>query len=137
MRRFLVAIVGLIFLAVAVFMFVRGNTLAKNCTEETEATVVDMKQELDTDADSTSTYRYYPIVEYSAGGKTVRATMSDGSSTPAYSINEKVTILYNPNNTKEFIVKGEKRSFIFTIVFAVLGVFVTAYGVKVALKKES
>ena len=63
--------------------------------------------------------------------------MSDGSSTPAYSINEKITILYNPNDTKEFIVKGEKRSFIFTIVFAVLGVFVTAYGVKLAVKKES
>jgi len=136
MRRFLVAIVGLIFLAVAVFMFVRGNTLAKNCTEETEATVVDMKQELDTDADSTSTYRYYPIVEYSAGGKTVRATMSSGSSTPAYSINEKIAILYDPNDTKEFIVKGETKSVIFTVVFAVLGVFVTAYGVRLAVKKE-
>lgn len=137
MKRYMVLLIGIIFLAVGGFMFYRNNTLAKNCTEETQATVVDMKQEFSTDSDSTTSYIYYPIIEYSVGENTVRATMSSGSSTPAYSINQKITILYNPNKTKEFIVKGDQSSNIFSIVFMALGVFVTGYGVVVAIKKEN
>ena len=137
MKRYMVLLVGIIFLAVGGFMFYRNNTLAKNCTEETQATVVDMKQEFSTDSDSTTSYIYYPIIEYSVGEDTVRVTMGSGSSTPAYSINQKITILYNPNKTKEFIVKGDQSSNIFSIVFMALGVFVTGYGVVVAIKKEN
>ena len=136
MQRFLGIIIGVIFLALGVFMFVKSNNLVKNCTVETTATVVDMKQELSTDSDSTTNYMYYPIIEYSAGEETLRVTMDSGSSTPKYNIDEKITILYNPNKTKEFIVKGEKSSSVFSIVFMVLGVFVTGYGIKLALKKD-
>ena len=137
MKRYMVLLIGIIFLALGGFMFYRNNTLAKNCTEETQATVVDMKQEFSTDSDSTTSYIYYPIIEYSVGEDTVRVTMGSGSSTPAYSINQKITILYNPNKTKEFIVKGDQSSNIFSIVFMALGVFVTGYGVVVAIKKEN
>ena len=136
MKRFAVIIVGIIFLAVGIFMFVKNNTLVKNCTEETTATVVDMKEDLSADGDGT-TYIYYPIIEYKVGNNPIRVTMSSGSSTPRYNVNDKITILYNPNNTKEFIVKGEMSSSIFSIVFMVLGVFVTGYGAFIALKKES
>jgi len=94
-----------------------------------------MKQEFSADEDGSS-YMYYPIIEYTVGEDTIRVTMDSGSSTPAYDINEKITILYNPNKVKEFIVKGEKTSSIFSIVFMALGVFVTGYGIKVALKKD-
>jgi len=135
MQRFLALIVGIIFLAIGIFMYVKNDTLIKNCTEEVEATVVDMKQEFSADEDGSS-YMYYPIIEYTVGEDTIRVTMDSGSSTPAYDINEKITILYNPNKVKEFIVKGEKTSSIFSIVFMALGVFVTGYGIKVALKKD-
>ena len=136
-QRFLVMIVGIIFLGLGVFLYFKNDRLVKNCTEETLATVVDMKQEFSTDADSASTYIYYPILEYQVNDDTIRVTMDKGSSTPAYNINDKITILYNPNNTKEFLVKGDSSSNIFTIILVVLGVFVTGYGVKIAIKKES
>ena len=135
MQRFLAAIIGIIFLAVGVFMYIKNNTLLKNCTEETIATVVDMKQEFSTDSDSSS-YLYYPIIEYQVKEDTIRVTMDKGSNLPAYNIDEKITILYNPNKVKEFIVKGENTSNIFSIVFMVLGIFVTGYGIKIALKKD-
>lgn len=134
MQRFLGIIFGILFIGVGIFMYFKNTNLVKNCTVETVATVVDMKQELSTDSDGSS-YLYYPIIEYKAGENTVRVTMDSGSSTPRYNINDKITVLYNPNNTKEFIVKGEKISNIFSIVFIILGVIVTGFGIKMAIKK--
>ena len=137
MQRFLLLIVGILFLGISGFLYFRNQNLVKNCTVDAKATVVDMKQELSTDSDDTSSYLYYPIIEYQAGEKLIRATMDSGSSTPAYEIDEKITILYNPNKTKEFIVKGEHSSNIFSIIFLVIGVFITGYGITVAFKKEN
>lgn len=131
MQRFLALIIGIIFLAVAAFMYIRNTNLVKNCTEEVTATVVDMKQEFDSES---TDYMYYPIIEYKAGEDTIRVTMDNGSRVPAYDINDEITILYNPNKVREFYVKGDSTSNIFSIVFAVLGLLVTGYGVKVAIK---
>ena len=136
MQRFLVLIVGVIFLGAGAFLYIRNDNLVKNCTIEAVATVVDMKQEFSSDSDSTSTYIYYPIIEYQVGENTVRVTMDKGSSTPAYEINEKITILYNPDNTKEFIVKGDSSSNIMSIVMIAIGVLLSGYGVYVAIKKK-
>ena len=135
MQRFIVLIVGVLFLGIGGFLYVKNNNLVKNCTVETEATVVDMKQEFSADSDSTS-YLYYPIIEYKVGEDTIRVTMDKGSSTPAYDINQKITVMYNPNKVKEFYVKDEKSSMIFSIAFMVIGVLISGYGVKVALKKD-
>ena len=136
MQKFLALIIGIIFIGVSIFMYYRNEYLIKNCTVETEATVIDMKEELSTDTDSVTTYMYYPIIKYNARGETVTETMSTGSNNPKYNINEKITILYNPNNIKEFIVKGEKTSTIFSIVFAILGLLATGYGIKNILSKN-
>ena len=135
MQRFLGIIVGVIFIVVGVFMYIKNNYLVKNCTVEAVATVVDMKQEFSTD-DTGGSYMYYPIIEYEANGNTVRVVTDNGSSTPQYNINDKINILYNPNKTKEYIVKGDKSSNIFSIVFMVLGVLITGYGIKLAIKKN-
>lgn len=135
MKKFLPALVGVIFLAVGIFMYFQNQRLAKVCTVEAEATVVNMKEEMESDEDGMR-YVYYPVIEYKAGSETVEVTMASGSNTPAYSINDKVTILYNPNKVKEFIVKGDKASGIFSYVFIGLGVLVTGCGVVVALKKN-
>ena len=136
MQKFLTIIIGIIFIAIAVFMYYKNEYLIKNCTVETEAIVIDMKEELSTDTDSVTTYMYYPIIKYNARGETITETISSGSSNPKYNINEKITILYNPNNIKEFIVKGEKTSTIFSIVFAIFGLLVTGYGIKKILSKN-
>ena len=93
MQKFIGIIIGVIFIAVGAFMFFKNDSLAKNCTKESSATVVDMKEELSTDDDNS--YVYYPIIEYAANGENVRVTMSSGSSTPAYNIGDKIDILYN------------------------------------------
>ena len=135
MKRFIVLIVGVIFLAVGIFMFVKNDSLKKNCTIEAEATVVDMKQEYTADTDTTG-YMYYPIIEYTAGENTVRTTIEQGSSTPAYSIDQKITIMYNPKNTKEFYVKGEVTTNIMSIVFIALGAVISVFGAITAFKKQ-
>ena len=137
MQRYLVIIVGVIMLGAGGFLFYKNANLTKKCTEEAEATVVDMKQDFSTDSDGTSSYMYYPIIEYKVKEDTIRVTMDSGSSTPKYNINQKITVLYNPNNNKEFIVKGDKSSNIMSIVFMALGVFVTGYGIFIAFKKEN
>ena len=135
MKRFAVIIVGVLFIGISVFMYFKNSYLVKNCTVEVKATVVDMKQELSTDEDGTD-YIYYPIIEYKASENTIRVTMDSGSNTHAYDIDEKITILYNPKKPKEFIVKGDNTLNIFSIVFMVLGLFVTGCGIKIALKKD-
>lgn len=135
MKRFIPILVGIIFLAVGIFLYFQNQRLTKVCTAEAEATVVNMQEEMENDENGMR-YVYYPVIEYKAGSETVRVTMSSGSSTPAYSINDKLTILYNPNKVKEFIVKGDKASGIFSYVFMGLGVLVTGCGVVIALKKN-
>ena len=135
MKKFMAVIfVGIIFLGVGGFLLYQGMSLVKKCTEESTATVVDMKQELDTDSNGMN-YLYYPIIEYDADGDTIRVTMSSGSSHPAYNINDKITILYNPSKTEQFIVKGDKSSNVMAIVFMTIGALVTGYGVVIAFKK--
>ena len=135
MQKPLIILVGIIFLGVGCFMFFKNSNLQKVCTEETEATVVDIKEEMNTDENGLS-YMYYPVIEYDANGEKIRVTMSSGSSTPQYNKNDKVSVLYNPNNVNEYIVKGEKTTGIMSIVFMVLGVLVTGYGIFVLIKKD-
>ena len=135
MQKFLVIIFGIIFIAVGIFIYYRNSYLIKNCTIETKATVVDMKEEFSSDSDS-SGYMYYPIIEYKVKEDTLKVTMNTGSSRPSYSIGEEITIFYNPNKTNEFIVKGDKTSNMFSVVFIAIGLFITGYGIKAALKKE-
>lgn len=137
MKKYTVLLVGILFIGVSAFLYFRNEHLVKSCTMEAEATVVDMDQELNTDSDTVSNYMYYPIVEYKAGENTVRAKMDSGSSTPEYELGTKITILYNPNKTNEFIVKGEKTMGILSIVFAVIGLGVTVYGIKEAVSPKS
>ena len=135
MQKFIGIIVGVIFLAVGIFIYYRNSYLVKNCTVETIATIVDMVQEISNDGD-TFDYMYYPIIEYKVNDDTIRVTMSSGSNVPEYNIDEKISILYNPNKTKEFIVKGEKTSSIFSIIFMALGALITVYGIKMAVTKN-
>jgi hypothetical protein len=135
MKKFVGILVGIIFLGVGIFMYFQNARLAKVCTEEATATVVDMKEEMETDEDVVR-YIYYPIIEYKVNGKIVKSTMSSGSTTPSYSINDTLTILYNPNKNTEFIIKGDKTSNIFSFVMIGLGVCVTCAGVAMILKKD-
>lgn len=132
MQKFIGVIVGIIFLAAGIFLYYKNDYLVKNCTAKASATVVEMKEDFSDDS-----YIYYPIIEYKVNEDNIRVVMDKGSNPPAYSINEKISILYNPNKTDEFIVEGDSSSNIFSIIMMILGVAVTCYGIVMIFKKES
>ena len=136
MKKFTGLLVGLIFLAAGIFLFIKNDRLTKVCTKETIATVVDMYEDMSSDEDGIH-YVYYPIIEYKVDRNTYHEKMSSGSSNPKYRVNDKLTILYNPDKPKEFIIKGEKDNNIFSIAFIALGVLVTGYGTVMIFKKDN
>ena len=127
MQKLKVIIIGIVFLAVGIFMFVKGNAQAKRCTEEAVGKVVEMHEDVSTDSDGQITYTYYPIIEYTAGDKTVSKQSDTGSSN--YKINDSVTILYNPDNVEEYVIKGDNSSNIFGIAFIALGAVTLVIGI--------
>ena len=145
MKKILVVLIGLAFVGVGIFILVNGNAKIKRCTEKTIGTVVDIKEEWTTDSDGDDTYKYYPVIMYQAGGKTITKQSSTGTSSSSklsigggitfssseskYKINDKITILYNPNNAEEFIIEGEQNEgFIMGIIFIVLGAITAIFG---------
>lgn len=94
-----------------------------------------MREDLYVDADTDGMrYLYYPVIEYQAGDETVTGELGNASNPPAYSINEKVEILYNPANVHEFIVAGENQNIIWIILVA-LGVVFLGAGIYLVVKK--
>ena len=128
MRRLFVILFGVVFVAVGVFVFVRGNNIQKRCTEEIVGTVVEIEREISTDSDGYQEYMYYPVIEYKAGEETVTKKYNVGSGNSKYNLEDKVTVLYNPDNVEEYIIKGDKSSNLIGIVFIVLGAVVVVAG---------
>ena len=135
MRKLLLILVGILFVAVGIYLFATGQGLAKRCTEETKGTVVEIKREESTDADGDTSYSYYPVIEYKAGEKTLTKKSNLGTSQSKYRINDKIDIKYNPNKVEEFIIKGDNSSNFMGIAFIVAGAFVTIAGIVKFLRK--
>lgn len=133
MKKIFTILFGLVFVAVGIFSLMNGNKQIKNCTVETVGTVVQIKEEMGTEEDedgiTRTTYTYYPVIEYKAGDKTITKQYSTGSNSLKYKTNDKVDILYNPNNVEEYIIKGDKSSNILGVIFIVAGAFVSIAGV--------
>ena len=130
MKKIGVIIIGLIFIGIGIFMFISGQNKEKNCSAETVGTVIELKEETSTDADTGRiSYVYYPIIEYKAGESLVRRQSENGSSNPSYKVNDKLNILYNPNNIEEFMIQGDKSSNLFGIGGIVLGAIAVICGI--------
>lgn len=102
--------IGLLFVGVGVFLIMRGNTLEKNCTASTEATVYDYRESFDTDSDGASSTYYYAKIKYSVDGKTYDKENSTGLTHKKYKEGSKVTVMYNPKKPDELYIKGESLS---------------------------
>ena len=146
MKKALVVLIGVLFIGIGIFILVSGNAKIKRCTKETVGTVVDIKEEYSKDSDGDIKYTYYPVIRYEAGGRTITKQSSSGSSSSSklsvgggitlsanhskYSINDSITVLYNPDDVEEFIIEGEKNnSSIVGIIFIVLGSIATIFGI--------
>lgn len=134
-KKFIPLIIGVVLIGAAVFFYFRAGELARVCTEKTTATVVNMREEMTTEADSNEIrYLYYPVIEYEANGSKVKGELGSGSNPPAYSVNDTLEVLYNPNKTSEFIVAGENQYFV-VIILGGIGVIFALVGIYLMLKK--
>lgn len=129
MKKVLVILFGLIFVGAGVFLFIKGNDLAKRCTASVEGTVIEIIAEDSTDDDGFTTYTYYPVIQYIVDGKTVSKKSSSGSNPSKYNVNDKVDILYDPNKVEDYIIEGDTTTNILGIVFIVAGLAVAIIGV--------
>lgn len=143
-KKLFVILIGILSIAVGAFLLIRGNDMAKRCTTGTTGTVVEIIEEKeenreaeDSGATVYDTYicTYYPVIEYKAGDKTISQKYYTGyGNENKYKVGDKVDILYDPNKTEDYLIKGdEKTSSIIGIVFIVVGVLVTLIGL---IKKD-
>ena len=130
MKRLFILLFGIALIALGIYLIVHNNQLEKRCTVEVTGTVVDITREETTDSDGFTEHTYYPIIEYTANGETVSVKGNDGSNPSKYSIDDKIDLLYNPENVKEYMIKGDKSSQIAGIISIVVGVLLLGVGVK-------
>lgn len=129
MKKILIILFGLIFVGAGVFLFIKGNDLAKRCTASAEGTVTEIIAEDSTDDDGYTTYTYYPVIQYTVEKKNVSKKSSSGSNPSKYNVNDKVDILYDPNKVEDYIIEGDKTTNFFGIIFIVAGLAVAIIGV--------
>ena len=127
-------IAGLIFIVAGIAFLKNGTGKQKRCIQETTGIVVEIKEEKRTKTDKSGSiyheYIYYPVIEYKAGDKTVRKISNEITTYPRYKVNDKVDILYNPDNIEEYIMKGTKPSYALTAVFEVFGILFLIIGLQ-------
>ena len=120
MKKIIVVLCGILFAAVGIWVLKSGNEKSKRCTQEAIGTVVDIIEKRETNSDGDIEYKYYPVIRYEAGGKTITkqgyASPSSSSSINVgggftlssshskYKENDSVKIFYNPDNIEEFIM---------------------------------
>ena len=132
MKKLVVIIFGIIAVGIGIFSIINAKELSKRCTVEAVGTVVGINVEEGTEEEDgyiRTVYTYYPVLEYNAGDKTVSKQSNSGSNSPTYKVNDKIDILYNPDNVEEYIIKGDTSSNIVGIIFIVAGVVITIVGI--------
>lgn len=77
----------------------------KNCTYETDATIVDYVTETDYDDNSVS-YQYYPVYSYGYGENEYKAKGTQSLPKKKYEIGERTSVFVNPDNSEEFFDKN-------------------------------
>ena len=144
MKKILIVLFGILFVGIGIFVLINGNAKVKRCTVDAVGTVVEIKEEWSRDSDGNDKYTYYPVIRYQAGNKTITKQSSSGSSSSSrvslgavslssshskYSVNDRIDILYNPNNVEEFIIKGDKGLSFIGIIFIALGALAAIFGI--------
>ena len=105
---------GLLFFVIGSGLTMRQRGLEEQGIEA-KGVVIDLEEIYDSDG---STYK--PIVRFKTqNGQTVEFASSYSSSPPAYDIGESVTVVYQPKNPSEAVIKGDGQ--FLHIIFMLLG----------------
>ena len=136
MRKIGELLFTLLFVVIGVYLLWSGAKMKRVCTEVTEGIVVDIEKELSSDNTSDSAkYTYYPVVQYTVGGRDITKKSSNGTTNFKYYKGDKITINYDPNDVEKFIIKGDNTILIIGIVFIILG-SITSVGIAISLFKN-
>ena len=133
MNRFLPLIAGIIFVGLGIFLYTHAEHLKKVCIANTQATIVDFDQEIDDESNNIS---YFPIIEYEVNGKKYNRRHTTADTTRKYSVGQKVSILYNPENPDEYYFEGDKSDNIVAYICIGVGGIVTILGIYTLFKKQ-
>ena len=116
MPKPMILIIGVLFLAVGVFLITRTIHNNRVLTAETTAVVTEVREEISTSHNTHSdkavieintkepktTKYYYPSIEYTVNGQTYNNELSTGSSDPdQYKVGTSLSIRYNPDKPTE------------------------------------
>ena len=135
-QKIIIFVVAIVFIVVGIFGIIEANRLNSVCTEKATGTVVDIIEEMTTDSDGLPDYTYYPVIEYQAESQTISEQSNVGGSYGKYTIGDSVEILYNPNNTSEYIIAGNSTSMIVSIVLTIAGAGLLIYGIYAVIAKK-
>ncbi|MBX3043858.1 MAG: DUF3592 domain-containing protein [Candidatus Kapabacteria bacterium] len=104
-----IPVIGIILIAISIYLFKKKREFIANSVE-TEALVVELIEEYSMNSDSYNNYIYYPVFEFKdIYGNIIRKKHNRGSYPPAYQVNYRVKIQYQPNNSENFVIASESN----------------------------
>ncbi|MBR1454362.1 MAG: DUF3592 domain-containing protein [Lachnospiraceae bacterium] len=73
---------------------------------------------------------YYPVIKVYMNGAYEERTPGYGQSPPKYKVGDKVVILYNPDNTDEWLIENDNGIIkLITIVMLLISILITIVGI--------
>ncbi len=110
--------VGVIFLAVSWMIQRRSKGKLARCVQITSGTVIDyVYRSINGDGPRT----WHPVFEYYVDGKMVRERSNVGSTKKTFSIGQRVTIHYNPDNGRDYYVEELQIEGVLSKIFLFVG----------------
>ena len=130
MEKIIGILLVIVLIGAGIFIMFQESELSKRCTMNTVGTVVQIEKDIDTSENSGGTlkYTYYPVIQYIVNNKTITKKSSIGTGHQKYAENEKIDILYDPNNIEDYIIKGDISSNMLGIIMIISGVVLALSG---------
>ena len=126
MKRLITIIIGIACVIIGIVIMISYFNAQKTQTAETNATIVRIDSEVETDTDGFETRYYTPVVKYSVNGTEYEKQLPNSRTTNSseYKEGQEFTIQYNPDKPEEISQKGDKGGLIGGIFFIIVGIII-------------
>lgn len=102
-------VLTLLFAVLSGYLIVRGRDRKNNCTEKTDAVVMDIVKRKG--AGRSNRTKYYPVVVYKVGKKKYERELEIGDKDPDdHEIGDIIEIFYDPDDPEKACTEQERRS---------------------------
>jgi hypothetical protein len=126
----IVLLMGSAFLAAGIYEFSNRLNLSENGLEA-EGTVVDLKKHHDK-----KKVFYMPEIEFTLkSSQGIRFVDSSCSNPPAYSIGQKVNIIYSKDNPKNAVIKSKLGMFGLPVSFILFGALLVLIDLRILIRR--